>query len=245
MTKALSFSSELLPISQNAYMPESWLRERIPKEILYYPSPYQSMPFWLKHEALDLATCALLLSLVKQQDSKEEVGVLVQDQGVVQSENNQGIRKADVYDVPSLLEEKFVSLIADYKIEMERFFNIVLHSPGPLQVLGYEPGSFYARYSDNCSEIIDEEGNIVLFQPVASHRMLTVILFLTTLGTHYDGGELRFDYLSDVRHHPLAIHPKAGMMVAFPSHPAYSHTVFPVTSGFRVSVVQWFNAMVM
>lgn len=238
---------ELSPISQFVYAPEGWLRERIPKDILYYPSIYHEDPYWIKEGALDAPTCRYLLEMIQEKDQSEQVGILYQEKGVVQSEQNRSIRHTYAHEVPTMLEEKFIELVAQYKSEMERFFNILIHSPGSLQLLGYKEGSFYARHSDNCSEIIDEKGDVVMFQPVAPYRMLTVILFLTSCERNGDhlGGELRFDYLYDLERNPIVVAPQAGMMLAFPSHPSYSHSVLPVKSGFRVSVVQWFNAMVM
>lgn len=237
---------EYISISKHIKMP-SWLNSAIPKELLYYPSFYNDYPYWLKSNLLELPKCELLLEMIKDEDDAKQVGVLTQTQGVVQSEKNRAIRDTKAYNPPALLEEIFIELISLHKSDMERFFNVIIHSPSALQVLGYESGSFYARHSDNCSEIVNEKKDVVVFHNVAPHRMLTVILFLTTCGEGDDhtGGELIFDYLLDEELKPLVITPKAGMMLAFPSHPAYSHTVKEIKSGFRISIVQWFNGMVL
>lgn len=49
----------------------------------------------------------------------------------------------------------------------------------------------------------------------------------------YEGGELEFDQFK------LKIKPSKGQLVLFPSSYVYSHTVHPVTSGIRYSLVQW------
>ena len=120
----------------------------------------------------------------------------------------------------------------------------------PLQILVYKAGDFYIKHSDDSSEIVDSNGKTVGFKCVAPERKLTTVLFGTSHQTEssndkhsFDGGELLFNYLYDEKGQPVTLYPKAGDMVVFFSNPFFSHEVKPVKSGYRLTLVQWHNAL--
>jgi SM-20-related protein len=59
----------------------------------------------------------------------------------------------------------------------------------------------------------------------------------------FSGGELLFNYLMDEEGHTITLRPQAGDMIVFLSNPYFSHEVLPVTDGFRLTLVQWHNAL--
>jgi SM-20-related protein len=59
----------------------------------------------------------------------------------------------------------------------------------------------------------------------------------------FSGGELLFNYLYDKEGSLVKIKPQAGDMVVFPSNPYFSHEVLPVKEGYRLTLVQWHDAI--
>jgi SM-20-related protein len=80
-------------------------------------------------------------------------------------------------------------------------------------------------------------------------RQLSSVLFLTEsvdvlTGEHqHIGGNLSFRFLLDDQGEMLLIEPKPGLLIVFPSNPIFSHEVhevYTVSSGFRVTIVNWY-----
>ena len=59
----------------------------------------------------------------------------------------------------------------------------------------------------------------------------------------FTGGELMFNYLYGSEGEPVKIKPDAGDMIVFPSNPYFSHEVLPVHEGYRLTLVQWHDAI--
>jgi hypothetical protein len=59
-------------------------------------------------------------------------------------------------------------------------------------------------------------------------NQLVALLYLSTQGTDFEGGELYFP------NPDLRIEPKYGMLVMFPAHYKYKHGVLPIVSGQRM-----------
>ena len=112
-------------------------------------------------------------------------------------------------------------------------------------------GDFYIKHADDSREIVDKEGETVAFNCIVPTRKLSTVLFGTSHSSNklssneetFEGGELVFNYLFDESGKPLVIYPKAGDMIIFFSNPFFSHEVKAVTSGYRLSMVQWHNAL--
>ena len=134
---------------------------------------------------------------------------------------------------------------------IENFFARGLLQSTPLQVLVYREGDFYIKHADDSSEIVDKQGETVGFNCIAPTRKLSTILFGTSHASHkisdneetFEGGELVFNYLFNAQGKPLILYPKAGDIIVFFSNPFFSHEVNPVSSGYRLSMVQWHNAL--
>jgi SM-20-related protein len=59
----------------------------------------------------------------------------------------------------------------------------------------------------------------------------------------FSGGELEFNFLKNIDGTDVVLKPSAGDMVVFPSNPYFSHEVKKVKSGYRLTLVQWHNAI--
>jgi len=163
---------------------------------------------------------------------------------------NESIRKTKLYTLAWHHENLYQTLFMQHKNKIERFFNLSLTRSTPVQALEYEVGAFYLKHADDSNDLVDKEGNCVGFNCVAPQRKLTSVLFATSHTTgeskdHYSfsGGELLFNYLYDAHGKGVELKPKAGDMVLFLSNPIFSHEVKKVLSGYRLSLVQWHDAI--
>jgi SM-20-related protein len=59
----------------------------------------------------------------------------------------------------------------------------------------------------------------------------------------FNGGELVFNFLKDKKGNTITLKPKAGDMLVFASNPYFSHEVKEVKRGYRLTLVQWHNAI--
>ena len=106
--------------------------------------------------------------------------------------------------------------------EAAHFFDLPLSGDEGPGFIRYTSGGFYRRHRD-VAPGCDEE----------FPRRISVILAMSSAGEECDGGALRV-----YRPEPFDIVPRAGTLVAFPSH--MPHEVLPVTKGVRDVVVDWF-----
>ena len=133
---------------------------------------------------------------------------------------------------------------------IEAYFSAALTTATDIQVLEYEEGFFYKRHADDSNEIVDQTtGETAGFNLIAPQRKITTVLFASSHDPKpqtphsFSGGELLFNYLKDRDGNPVTLFPQAGDMVVFLSNPVFSHEVRPVRGGYRLSLVQWHNAL--
>ena len=86
-----------------------------------------------------------------------------------------------------------------------------------VQILKYTPGGHYLFHTDDAAEV---------------HRTLSCVFFVND---DYEGGDLVFNYLN--LEEQTTIKKKKNRLVIFPSNFLYPHSVKPVISGERYSVV--------
>jgi hypothetical protein len=67
-----------------------------------------------------------------------------------------------------------------------------------------------------------------------SSRVLSTVAYLND---NYVGGEIYFPQVD------VEIKPEAGSVIFFPSNFVFSHTVKPITNGFRYAVPQWYHSL--
>lgn len=128
------------------------------------------------------------------------------------------------------------------------FFNIALTISTDIQALEYTKGSFYKQHSDD-SNVLVKDGNVIGFLPIARQRKISTVLFTTSCSdviskNTFQGGELLFNYLYNKDGQKVQINPKAGDMIVFFSNPYFTHEVLEVIDGYRVSLVQWHDAII-
>lgn len=227
-------------ISNYVYARDELLEWDIPTKRL--PNPYHDFPYMVLEGVLSPAECRAITAHT------------LADKEAVQAELRGGsldtaIRKTDIHSLSPELREIYDCHFAAVRAEIEDFFALSLSTATDVQVLGYESGSFYLNHSDDASELRDSQGNVIGYRTVAPERKLTTVLFTTsytphpTDRDHFSGGELLFNYLCDEHGNTITLRPEAGDMVVFFSNPYFSHEVLPVKEGYRLSLVQWHNAL--
>jgi SM-20-related protein len=90
---------------------------------------------------------------------------------------------------------------------------------------------------------------LIGFKLVAFERKITTVLFINSskdireIDRDFIGGELLFNFLFDDDGKVFSLKPKAGLLIAFPSCPHFSHEVLEVIDGYRITLVKWFNTI--
>lgn len=207
------------------------------------PNPYHDLPYMLIKGVLSCEDCRVITSLVREEKDVYQASLRG---GYV----NSSIRKTDIYTLNPVHHRLYQSRFDLFRNEIEAFFSLSLTRSTNVQVLGYDEGAFYVRHADDSSELRDYEGHTVGYVPVAAERKLSTVLFATSHSVHgegeerFEGGELLFNYLCDDQGRTITLQPQAGDMLVFLSNPYFSHEVLPVTKGFRLSLVQWHDALI-
>lgn len=108
------------------------------------------------------------------------------------------------------------------------------------QILGYEERCLFRTHTDN--SIYSVNG----WNRNDTRRDMTGLLYLgdcveqVSQPNQFSGGQLILDNLMTPSG-PVVIRPRKGQFVAFPSHPVFRHQVPPVTRGYRVAFVNWWE----
>lgn len=118
--------------------------------------------------------------------------------------------------------------------------NFEFHAKEPVggqwQFLMYKPGGFFVtHYDDSRGHVFNGKNYAYRNTP---ERSMTLLIYLND---DYEGGEIEFVNIRQQDGQPLKIKPKAGTVVAFPSHELYAHRVLPTTSGTRYVVSRWYD----
>ena len=170
--------------------------------------------------------------------------------GIIQPSIVEEYRKTNIYTLDTFYKKYYDTQFIQYKSVMESYFSIALTVSTEIQVLEYKKGYFYIKHADDSSEIVDKNKQTVGFKLVAPQRKLSTVLFASSHVTNADneahsfsGGELMFNYLYGIDGKPIKIKPEAGDMIIFPSNPYFSHEVLPVEDGYRLTLVQWHDAI--
>jgi len=227
-------------ISNYVYARDELLTMDIPTKRL--PNPYHDFPYMVIEGVLSPSECRAITYAALEDD--KSVRAELRGRSL-----DTAIRKTDIHTLCEEHRKIYDNRYASIKGEIEDFFALSLSSSTDVQVLGYESGSFYLRHSDDSSELRDAQGETIGFRTVAPERKLTTVLFTTsytpnpTDNDHFSGGELLFNYLCDEHGNTITLRPEAGDMVVFLSNPYFSHEVLSVQKGFRLSLVQWHNAL--
>lgn len=227
-------------ISNYVYACDELLEWDIPTKRL--PNPYHDFPYMVLEGVLSPAECRAITAAALA--DKEAVQAELRGRSL-----DTAIRKTDIHILSAEHRAIYDHRFEAVRHEIEEFFALSLTKATDVQVLGYESGSFYVKHSDDSSELRNNQGDVIGYRPVAPERKLTTVLFTTsytphpTDSDHFSGGELLFNYLCDESGNTITLRPEAGDMVVFFSNPYFSHEVLPVKEGFRLSLVQWHDAL--
>jgi len=218
------------------------------------PNPYNEYPFLVIKNFFDTSLMHEIAQSIYQDSNvqKAKVKQMILN-SIVDSTLNEKIRKTNIYKLDALYTQLYEKNFKFYQSQIERFFNLSLTIATPIQVLEYTQGSFYIKHSDDSNELVDKQSNTIGFACIAPQRKLTTLLFATAHqdqeasqedAEFFSGGELLFNYLFDKEGKNILFKPQAGDMIVFPSNPYFSHEVKVVTSGYRLSLVKWSNAII-
>lgn len=207
----------------------------IPNKLL--PNPYYDFPFLIIDNFIDNSSCDSILDFAK--NSKESISAELRSSDGT-SAKNENTRKTQMFDLPPILEETYQNAFLKHKKKIENYFAKVIISSTKIQTLGYFEGFFYKCHSDDSSFLIDKNQNLVGFKLVAPNRKITTVLFAND---DFDGGQLEFNFLKNSIGESIVLRPKKGLLIAFPSNSIFSHEVKRVINGFRLSLVQWHDAI--
>jgi len=136
---------------------------------------------------------------------------------------NYGLNEKDEHD---LLYKKLIfntcsDAIKKYqKIFPSLYQELKLES---INLLKYVEGNFYKKHID------------------AFHKVNRQLSFIINLNEGYEGGELIFYYPNNEQFAYSKIELKTGDLIMFPSNFMYPHSVQPIISGIRYSIVCWFS----
>ena len=240
----------MIQISTHVYCDP--LFENIEIENKLLPNQYKDYPYLIIKNFFSQEACDELAALVQaDEETKRKAKVKTEEiAGIVQADLVEEVRKTNIYKLDAFYENYYHEQFMRYKPVMEEYFSVALTLSTDVQVLEYKKGYFYVKHADDSSEIIDKDEQTIGFKLVAPQRKLTTVLFATSHASHKDakhyffsGGELMFNYLYDKEGNPVKIKPEAGDMIIFPSNPFFSHEVLPVEEGYRVTLVQWHDAI--
>lgn len=101
--------------------------------------------------------------------------------------------------------------------EYSNDYTIATTTKTAIQILRYDKDQFFSPHVDD--------------SPNRPRR----ISYVYYINDDYEGGEIEFTWFN------IKVKPKAKQLLVFPSNYAYRHTVYPVISGTRYAMVQWWN----
>lgn len=208
------------------------------------PNPYNELPFIIIEDFLDEPTCRQIVNAVQKDNNAKSAALRSRAKQL-----DQKIRKTKIYKLKRLHKKLYTQAFEQARSKIEDFFALSLTTSTDVQVLEYTEGSFYKPHADDSSVLVDADGCIVGFKQVAPQRKLSSVLFVSeysdtvTDAYTFNGGELAFNYFRDSENRTVMLKPKRGTLIVFASNPIYTHEVKPVKEGYRLTLVQWHDAI--
>ena len=213
------------------------------------PNPYCDYPFIIIKNFLSNELCIDIIKSVRKNDDFIKAQIITND-AIIDSKLNEKYRKTNIYDLSDNLKSIYLKRFEEITPIIEEFYRLALTSSTEVQVLEYKNGYYYKKHADDSSELINKDGNTIGFKTVAPQRKISTVLFATNYSERIDddysfnGGELVFNYLFDNNKNMVEIKPNMGDLVIFPSNPIFSHEIFKVKEGYRLTLVQWHDAII-
>jgi len=212
------------------------------------PNPYYDYPYMIIKNFLPNLICKSINSEIRSNQDVVEAKIRQKVGIKIDSNVNKNIRKTNIHKLNSTHELIYKDNFLKHQNDIERFFNIVITTSTDIQALEYTKGSFYKKHSDDSSVLV-KNNRVIGFLPVARQRKISTVLFTTSNNSisskdTFTGGELVFNYLKNKDGQQVKIKPNAGDMIVFLSNPYFTHEVLEVKEGYRVSLVQWHDAII-
>lgn len=164
--------------------------------------------------------------------------VVFNDENAIGSGPNPEVRNA--YNIPeahALLPETPAWMNGIAKAAWGHFrFHAKDPSGSQWQLLMYKKGGFFIPHYDDTRRYSFNGVNYLY-----RHRPEWSLTVLVYLNDDYEGGAINFPNIVDAHGNRLRIQPKAGDVIAFPSHEVFKHHVEPVTSGTRYVLSRWYD----
>ncbi|NVJ54051.1 MAG: 2OG-Fe(II) oxygenase [Campylobacteraceae bacterium] len=213
-------------------------------EVKLLPNPYYDYPFLIIKDFLSPKICDELIQSIKKEE--DFIDAKIKKENYL-NYTNKSIRKTKIYklndEYKSIYKKRFLAI----QKQIEDYFSLALTISTKVQVLEYLEGSFYKAHSDDSNMLMKDE-ELIGFKNVAVNRKLTTVFFASSCSEKenfntFSGGELLFNFLFDKEGNPIKYKPKAGEMIVFFSNPYFTHEVLKVEKGYRLSLVQWHDAI--
>lgn len=238
----------MVQISESIFLEKYIFELDIPTAFL--PSPYKPLPFLVIKNFLEPHELPLFIDTIYTDEDAEVAKVKSEViHGVVEPKVVKKYRDTKVYAINDHLNDLYQTRFQEYQSQIEEYFNIAITLSTTVQALEYTKGGFYIQHADDSNAIIDKNKNITAFTPVAPERKISTVLFATSYSDliqsnrTFQGGELVFNFLKDKDGKTVEFKADAGDMIIFPSNPYFSHEVKEVKEGYRLTLVQWHNAI--
>ena len=224
--------------------------DEIDIETKILPNPYYDFPYLIIENFFDEALCNKISNEFKVKN--DYIKAKIRKKTLInkfEEKENKKIRNTNLYKLDKYQEELYAEMFIKHQSEIEGFFKFPLTISSDVQVLEYTKDAFYKAHSDDSNMLVDNE-KLVGFIPVAKNRKLTTVLFTTSYDekndslNSFNGGELLFNFLYDSNKNQIKIKPKKGDMLVFLSNPYFTHEVLKIKSGYRLTLVQWHDALI-
>ena len=213
------------------------------------PNPYCDFPYIIVKNFLSNELCIDIINSIKKDDDYIKAQIITND-NIIDSKLNEKYRKTNIYDLNDDLKSIYLKRFDEITPLIEDFYKLALTNSTDVQVLEYKNGYYYKKHADDSSELINKDGNTIGFKTVAPQRKISTVLFATSFKENindnysFNGGELVFNYLYDKNEELIKIRPDMGDLVIFPSNPIFSHEILKVNEGYRLTLVQWHDAII-
>lgn len=216
----------------------------IPTKIL--PNPYLDYPYLIIKDFLGEDICNEINNSIREKSNFISAKLRNIDIAIEEVLDT-NIRDTKLYELSDLYKNIYLNRFKQIQNQIEDFFSLALTTSTDIQVLEYKKGSFYKAHSDD-SSMIYKDDKLVGFVPVAPQRKITTVLFTTNYDlkptqNSFLGGELKFNYLYDENFQNIEYKPSKGDMLIFLSNPYFTHEVMEVKDGYRLTLVQWHDAL--
>ena len=232
---------KLKPISKYFGVPSEISCDVVPVEAGTLFITDEDFPVYLKDGVIDTTLCDELVTTILDREGFTA--------DVLGGELTDKIRITRQYELSTEEKELFSHVFEREKPSVERFFSRRILQGEGFHGLGYPPGGHYIKHADNCFPVRDSEGNLIRFECNRPKRQISAVLFLTESVTEITGpnqcfgGNISFPHIVNIQGEPLIVEPRKGMLLMFPSNPYFIHQVHEVYDGFRLSIVNWYDAL--